>query len=305
MPPSLASAARHNHGDDLSTAYHFVMSDHRHLHKFESRNDQLGLTCPYVVEVEQEAPGIHNRNSLPWSRLYLMDPDGPANGHGVTDAASRRRHQLVPGEVLFLPPERLYLFDFAPGMRMIAFHFRLEWSPGCDVFAGRTACVGLTGEESLIRSAYAAIRQGESAADDLGGIAILRGILLHLAGRFLGRQPVMPARFRDVLKRIEDDCRADLGIEELAVDADLGREHFTREFRKHVGIPPREHLSRRLVQRACSRLLDGQQVKEVAEGLRFSSEFSFSRFFKSRTGVPPRDFALMPGGSAQSRRPPS
>ena len=60
------------------------MSGHRHLLHFERCNDLLGLTCPYLVEVEQADPGIHNRNSLPWSRLYLMDPEGPAGGHAVT-----------------------------------------------------------------------------------------------------------------------------------------------------------------------------------------------------------------------------
>ena len=288
-----------DHGVSISQTYHFVMSDHRHLRSFEQVNDQLGLTCPYVVEVEQEAPGIHNRNALPWSRLYLMDPDGPAGDHAVTDAAGRRRNPLVPGGILFMPPERLYLFDFAPGMRMIAFHFRLEWSPGCDVFSGRTSCVALRGEEPLIRTAYAAVRQTDNTAHSLGAVATLRGVLLLLAGRFLGQQPVMPARFREVLERIEYECRADFSIADLAVAAGLGREHFTREFRKHVGIPPGEHLSRRLVQRACSGLLAGHAVKAIAEDLGFTSEFVFSRFFKTRTGVAPRDFAIMPGGSAR------
>ena len=301
MPVSIPKSCADDHGAGAILTYHFVMSGHRHLRSFEQINDQLGLTCPYVVEVDQERPGIHNRNALPWSRLFLMHPDGPAGDHAVTDAAARRRFPLVPGGILFMPPERLYLFDFAPGMRMIAFHFRLEWSPGCDVFSGRASCAAVSGEESVIRTAYAAVRETDKASHSMGAIAVLRGVLLLLAGRFCGQRPVMSARFREVLERIEQHCRADLSIADLAVAAGLGREHFTREFRKHVGIPPGEHLSRRLVQRACSGLLGGSPVKVVAEDLGFTSEFVFSRFFKTRTGVAPRNFALLP--AARNHRP--
>lgn len=70
----------------------------------------------------------------------------------------------------------------------------------------------------------------------------------------------------------------------------IGREHFTRGFRKRLGISPREHLHRRLTQRACLHLLAGAKAKEVAAELGFGSEFVFSRFFKSLTGQAPSTY---------------
>jgi AraC-like DNA-binding protein len=64
-------------------------------------------------------------------------------------------------------------------------------------------------------------------------------------------------------------------------------------------IPPQEHLHRRLVQRACSGLLAGERVKDTAEALGFTSEFYFSRFFKARTGIAPRDFARVARGDCR------
>ncbi len=262
---------------------------HRHLYAIERHGDALNLTCPYLVEVIQAEPGIDNRNVLPWSRLFLIDPDGPAAADEVTDVVLRRRYTLHPGGVLLMPPDRLYAFRFHPGMRMLAAHFRLEWAPGCDVFSGRSGCAVIPGQADLIRRAYAALAAGE----DLKAAATLRGTLMLLAGPCIGPLRPLPARLRSVLDRIEADCRADLAVGELAAVAGLSRERFSRVFSETIGVPPMEHVHRRLTARACALLLDGLLVQEVSEQLRFSSPFWFSRFFRNRMGVPPRDFRLL------------
>jgi len=86
------------------------------------------------------------------------------------------------------------------------------------------------------------------------------------------------------------DCHAQVTISALATHCGLSRERFSREFRREVGIAPLEPLHRRLVQRACEALLSGDPVTVVADRLRFADPFTFSRFFRRRTGVPPRDF---------------
>ena len=275
---------------------------HRHLHTIERQGDALSLTCPYAVDVVQAEPGIDDRNAQPWSRLFLMHPEGPAADDAVTDVVARRRHPLRPGVALLLPPDRLYGFRFHPGMRMIAMHFRLEWAPGCDVFAGRSACIALPDATDPIRRAYAALAAGE----DVRAAVALRGTLMLLAGPCIGSLHPLPPRLRTVLDRIEADCRADLAVGELAALAGLSRERVRRVFRSVVGVPPMEHIRRRVTTRACALLLEGLQVQEVAERLRFSSPFWFSRFFRDRLGVPPSRFRIDAGGMnpGWSARPP-
>ncbi len=261
---------------------------HRHLVAVERQGDALDLTCPYVVEVDQDQSGIDNRNAMPWSRLFLMHPEGPAAADAVTDVLSGRRHALRPGGVLLMPAGRLYAFRFHAGMRMLAAHFRLDWAPGCDVFADHAACTVISGQAELVRRAYAGLALGEG----LRTAAVLRGALLMLAGPCIGRLRVLPARLRSALERIESDCRADLAVGALAREAGLSRERFSRVFRAAVGVAPMEHVRRRLAARACGLLLEGLQVQEVAARLHFSSPFWFSRFFATRIGLPPRDFRL-------------
>jgi AraC-like DNA-binding protein len=264
---------------------------HRHLTTFENRNDHLQLSCPYFVDVDQIAPGVDDHNRLPWSRLYLMDPDGPVGDDSVLDVLLRQRHRLQPGAIVLLPPDRLYGFRFAPGMRMLAYHFRLEWAPGCDVFAHLEHWQTITDGSALVRQAYQVLA---TEPDSLSAIAQLRGLLLQIAGRFIGEPPVPSTRIRTVLGRIEDDCRADLSLDTLAREQGLRRETLSRQFRSEVGLTLQEHLHRRLIQHAALGLLAGERVKDVAERLGFTSEFYFSRFFKRRTGSAPRDFRQLP-----------
>ena len=275
------------------------MPDHRRLPDAERFGDLLHFSCPYIVDVDQDQPGIHNRNALPWSRLFLIHPDMPAGNHAVTDVASGQRHRLTPGSVLLMPSGMLLGFDFAPGLRMVACHFRLEWAPGCDVFAELHRCVSLPGNSTSIRDAAACLNgTGYSA------IVRLRAVLLSLASQAITldldevkRRFAAQGRFAPVLQRMANHVRPDLPIRALAKQLGMGREHFTREFRRHFAIPPKEHHHRLLMQRACALLLAGNRVKDVAETLGFTSEFYFSRFFKQHTGIPPRDFRAAPFAS--------
>lgn len=268
---------------------------HQHLHWFEHTHGLLKLVCHYFVTVD--GPEIHSHNAMPWSRLFLVDPGGAANGSHVRDVAGGDGavFPLTPSAVLFMPPGRLLGFDFTAELRMLAFHFRLEVTPGHDLFSGRTTCILRHDRSDLVRAAYAAV----NGPHHLGAVTFLRGLLLMLASDFidgdlgdLGRQQAVRHRFAPVLKHIDADCRIDLKISDFAALAELSREHFARQFRRDLGIGPKEYLSQRVLERACARLLAGERVQEVAAALGFASPFYFSRFFKAATGLSPRDFGL-------------
>jgi AraC-like DNA-binding protein len=269
---------------------------HQHLHWFEHHHGLLKLVCHYFVEVS--GPEIHSRNAMPWSRLFLVDPDGPRDDSRVRDLAASGQEQvfaLAPGGVLFMPPGRLLGFDFSAGLRMLAFHFRLEVTPGHDLFAGRATCALRTDRAPLVQAAYDAVR----GPHHLGAVTMLRGLLLMLAADFidgdlgdLGRQQAVRHRFAPVLLHIDAQCRIDLKITDLAALAELGREHFARQFRRDFGVGPKEYLAQRVLERACARLLAGERVQDVAGALGFASPFYFSRFFKAATGLSPREFGL-------------
>lgn len=273
-----------------------IMPGHHHQHWFEHHHGLLRLACYYFVDVE--GPEIHSRNALPWSRLFLVKAQSPASGSRVTDLAARGRERifkLTPGAVLFMPPGRLLGFDFSSELRMLAFHFRLEVSAGQDLLASCDRCSIRHDRSHFVNAAYAAL----DGPHHLGAVTLMRGLLLALASDFLvgdlevlGRQRANRTRFAPVLEHIDAHCRADLRIADLATLMDMGREHFTRQFRQHLGISPKSYLGEQVLERACARLLSGERVGEVASALGFASPFYFSRFFKARTGVSPKQFGV-------------
>jgi AraC-like DNA-binding protein len=63
---------------------------------------------------------------------------------------------------------------------------------------------------------------------------------------------------------------------------------FSTAFSRNIGISPKEYLSRRINEKALAMVTHtDMKMKEIADALRFSDEFYFSRFFKKMNGQPP------------------
>jgi AraC-like DNA-binding protein len=107
-------------------------------------------------------------------------------------------------------------------------------------------------------------------------------IALHLAGH---------SRFSDVFQHIEDHLGADLRLADLADVHGTTPGAFAAAFTRSTGISPKEYLQRRLNQEAIRWVMSSDlKMKHVAERLRFSDEYYFSRFFKKSNGCSPMHY---------------
>ncbi|MDP3434317.1 MAG: AraC family transcriptional regulator, partial [Bacteroidota bacterium] len=88
-----------------------------------------------------------------------------------------------------------------------------------------------------------------------------------------------------------ENLNANVNIEQLATDLNVGYSYFRQMFRKYTGISPTQyHLSLR-IQKAKDLLVStDQSFKEIAIDLGFESYFYFSRIFKDKTGKSPMEF---------------
>jgi len=98
-------------------------------------------------------------------------------------------------------------------------------------------------------------------------------------------------RLLPVMMRIQAHLDTDLSLKRLAATARLSPYHFHRVFREAVGETPKQYTQRLRLERAAHRLiLHDATVLDIALDAGFQNHETFSREFKKRFRVSPRDY---------------
>jgi AraC family transcriptional regulator len=99
------------------------------------------------------------------------------------------------------------------------------------------------------------------------------------------------ALIESAVRIIERELENDLGLDHLARRLGVSPFHFHRLFTANVGEPPAAHVRRLRLERAALRLKYSRlSVTEIAFAAGYETHESFTRAFKSRFDLPPRQF---------------
>ncbi len=256
--------------------------------RWQRARDALRLACAHARCTRFDEAHL-GRNAIPFHRLFLV-PTTSARGSRVVDERARREWALTPGVALLLPARRLYRFDFAPGLVLVGFHFRLEGPGGVDVLDGAIGVAHATGHAGDADLAAEAVAM-RTPGGWLTAEALLR---LHL-GRAIGvdwptieRATAAAREWQPAIAQLEQAPPGGADVANLARAVGISRQHFTRRFRADFGCTPRAWHQRQLARRVIDRLLaDDAPLDEVADGFGFSDAFAFSRFVLRATGMRP------------------
>jgi AraC family transcriptional regulator len=92
----------------------------------------------------------------------------------------------------------------------------------------------------------------------------------------------------------------DIGLEDLAAEAQLSPFHFARMFKHSVGVPPRVYLTRIRMEKACELLeMTDLPVTEIAFEVGYASNQAFARVFLKERNMTPTGFRRAILGSAR------
>jgi len=96
---------------------------------------------------------------------------------------------------------------------------------------------------------------------------------------------------RRCLELLRARLSEDISLDELAAEARLSPFHFARMFKQSVGVPPRVHLTRLRVEKACE-LLERTDlpVTEIAQEVGYSSNQVLARVFIKHQRMSPSDY---------------
>ena len=97
-----------------------------------------------------------------------------------------------------------------------------------------------------------------------------------------------------VLKFIHENIHSNITIKDLSILTGFNESYFSRYFKHHIGISPKQYILKTKINFAKHLLADkGLTVKETAALVGFSDQFIFSKKFKSICGVSPSSYKNM------------
>ena len=90
---------------------------------------------------------------------------------------------------------------------------------------------------------------------------------------------------------MEHNYQRELTVEEVADACKLNRSYFSKLFRENMGCPPQEFLIRLRLSKAADQMKDTKApIGEIAAVCGYPNQLHFSRAFKKRYGLSPREW---------------
>ena len=223
---------------------------------------------------------------------YLHHLDIALSGHRQV-VCGKQVHDLLPGQVWFLPGNTQVERRCHESCEVLFFKFSCEWLPGVDPLLDWPDREPRLAAQGGVEEWRTWIEPGRVIG--VADLLALRGRLLcwlALAvpelGDVVSRHLATHTQFTRVFDLIESDLGADIRLKALADSYGTTIEAFSMAFSRGTGMSPKEYLTRRLNQEALQLVINTDlRIKEVAERLRFADEFYFSRFFKKLNGCSP------------------
>ncbi len=102
-------------------------------------------------------------------------------------------------------------------------------------------------------------------------------------------------KIQQAVRFINDNYRTDISLDGVAREAGMSPAHFSRIFKKVMGMPYQDYLNRRRITKARNLLRTStQNITEIALSLGFADSTGFGRIFKKLTGHTPSAFRVLP-----------
>lgn len=206
---------------------------------------------------------------------------------------NRKVHDLNPGQVWFLPGNTPVERRCNEECEILFFKLSCEWLPGVDPlldWPDREPRLIGEGKPEEWRG-WMEPERTISVADLLrlrGQLLLWTTSAIPEIGEVIARHLETHTQFTEVFRFIESNLGADLRIASLAEVYKTSQDAFSMAFKRSIGMSPKEYMMRRINQEALQCVINTNlQMKEIAEKLRFSDEYYFSRFFQKLNGTAP------------------
>ena len=237
----------------------------------------------------------------PWHRLVLAPaPIGPIALR--FDGGSTHRFSPLPWTLGFYPAGVEASVSHGPGRVIQVLQDPLLYRDFASEFGGggEARPIASFADPLVTQIAHSLAAETEGIlADRLLADALGLALAARMARRFAAssKNPAPEARglsrerLRRVLDHIEAHLGDDLSLAELAGVACLSPFHFSRCFKRSLGVGPQRYVARRRIDRARDLIRrTDQPLAAIAQALGFADQSHFTQAFRRETGATPAHF---------------
>ena len=251
--------------------------------------------------------------SSPFARLYMVN-DGHARIHMSKDVV-----EIKPGHIYLVPPFTLHRYENDSYLSLYYFHVYESLASGTRILEEYSLPSGVEiGEiETLLVRRLLEInprmelyRYDPSFYDN--NLTLIKhikrnqeiayhvsletnGILSLLISRFVNsaakRYEIADSRITKTISYIRENIDEEIGLDELASQCCLSKDHFIKLFKKEVGTTPQKYVILRKIEKVQLLLISTDlPIKNIARQLSFNNLSNFNKLFRQISGTTPENY---------------
>ena len=186
------------------------------------------------------------------------------------------------------------------GLRAEEFLNAAGLSPAQPIYQPKSPAVGAPVRDAML---YIADHSKASTLHLIGHLCLFLDGLIQSSST---RRELVGARLQDfyiqeAVNFMEHNYQRELTVEEIADVCKLNRSYFSKLFRENMGCPPQEFLIRLRLSKAAELMQTTKSsIGDISAACGYPNQLHFSRAFKKRYGVSPREWRIQnkarPGG---------
>lgn len=254
---------------------------------------RLHLHYAHFMQTDQSWSGNHFINH--YNRIYFVVK-------GQAELSFNDETLLMePGYLYLIPPYSLNSHACSGQLEFYWLHFHALVNGDLDLFSifAQPKKIKVEQPNTVISYFKEIITSVHKESDSATGIIRRNALLSQLMIPFVeqmskyasGQDPLAYNQLLPILKSIQDKLSEPLKVKDLADQANMTPEHFSRRFKSQFNISPKRYILLKRIDLAKQFLLLSRlSVSQIATKTGFPEVYHFSKVFKQEVGLSPLNY---------------
>lgn len=251
-----------------------------------NRTNRIKLNLLIFGDASTDSGWQGRVTSPPFSRLYYI-----TKGTLIITGYDEKKHILESGKWYLIPSGYSFRYNSPQDMEHFYFHLKICDLDGADLLerCSQPMCIDFPFDEKFFTDCI-------SCNDFLNGIK-LRNVLWEIIFSFVSKENICIETedysqcIYNSLMYIKQNLSMQLTISKIADSCFVSKSTLTKHFKKELSVTVNEYVCNTVLAESARLLsISNIPVAEISNRLGFSDQFYFSRKFKEKFGISPREY---------------